>query len=102
MKINIRHDKKLRKTLDATRVEWVNTRATYRSRMKSVTKNQRYKAHRLRQKMFKSNGSSTIVVNYCVRTGEPRSIMSKFGRNRHIVRDIARRGKLPGVVKSSW
>ena len=38
----------------------------------------------------------------CNRCGRPRSVYSKFGLCRVCLRELALRGDLPGVTKSSW
>jgi small subunit ribosomal protein S14 len=38
----------------------------------------------------------------CSRCGRPRSVYRKFGLCRVCVREMAHRGELPGVTKSSW
>ncbi|MEZ5185283.1 MAG: type Z 30S ribosomal protein S14 [Candidatus Nanopelagicales bacterium] len=38
----------------------------------------------------------------CNRCGRPRSVYRKFGLCRVCLRDMAHRGELPGVTKSSW
>ena len=38
----------------------------------------------------------------CQRCGRPRSVCRKFGLCRVCIRELAHRGELPGVVKSSW
>lgn len=40
--------------------------------------------------------------NRCRRCGRPRAYLRKFGMCRICVRQLALRGELPGVVKSSW
>ena len=98
--MKIGSDKVIRKSVDKTHASWVIHKATYRSKL--ATESERQIAHEARIKLSKQSGSPNIVVNTCVLTGETRSILSKFGRNRHLVRDIARRGKLPGIIKASW
>ena len=34
--------------------------------------------------------------------GRPRGVLSKFGISRVRFRDMAHRGELPGITKSSW
>ncbi len=48
------------------------------------------------------DASPTRVRNRCVLTGRPRGYYRKFGLSRIALRDLALRGELPGVVKSSW
>ncbi len=38
----------------------------------------------------------------CQRCGRPRSVYRKFGLCRVCVREMAHRGELPGITKSSW
>ncbi|MDI9995685.1 type Z 30S ribosomal protein S14, partial [Rhodococcus ruber] len=38
----------------------------------------------------------------CQRCGRPHSVFRKFGLCRICLRDMAHRGQLPGVHKSSW
>ncbi|MFH4354229.1 MAG: 30S ribosomal protein S14 [Neisseriaceae bacterium] len=38
----------------------------------------------------------------CAITGRPRGTFRKFGLARTKIREIAMRGEIPGVVKSSW
>lgn len=40
--------------------------------------------------------------NRCQRCGRPRAYYRKFGLCRICLRELAHRGELPGVVKSSW
>jgi small subunit ribosomal protein S14 len=48
------------------------------------------------------NGNPTRVRNRCATTGRPRAYYRKFGLNRIELRDLATRGMIPGVTKSSW
>lgn len=42
------------------------------------------------------------VSNRCELTGRPRGYLRKFGLSRIAFRDLASRGQIPGVTKSSW
>lgn len=42
------------------------------------------------------------AYNRCKRCGRPRAYYRKFGVCRICLRELAHRGELPGVVKSSW
>ena len=48
------------------------------------------------------NGNPTRVRNRCVTTGRPRGYYRKFGLCRIELRDLANKGLIPGVTKSSW
>lgn len=38
----------------------------------------------------------------CRRCGRPRAYLRKFGMCRLCVRELAHRGEIPGITKSSW
>lgn len=42
------------------------------------------------------------VRNRCSRCGRPRGYIRRFGLCRICLREMALRGEIPGVVKSSW
>ncbi len=44
----------------------------------------------------------TRVRNRCMRCGRPRGYIRRFGLCRICFRELALKGKIPGVVKSSW
>ena len=48
------------------------------------------------------DASPTRVRNRDVVDGRSRAYLRKFGLSRIRVRDLAHRGELPGVTKSSW
>lgn len=48
------------------------------------------------------NSSKTRIRNRCALTGRPRGHHRKFRLSRIALRDLASRGELPGVTKSSW
>ena len=48
------------------------------------------------------NASPVRVRNRDQIDGRPRGVLTKFGISRVRFRDMAHRGELPGVTKSSW
>lgn len=48
------------------------------------------------------NSSRTRVRNRCALSGRPRGYYRKLNLSRIALRDLASRGELPGVTKSSW
>jgi small subunit ribosomal protein S14 len=48
------------------------------------------------------NGNPTRVRNRCETTGRPRAYYRKFRLCRIQLRDLANKGMIPGVTKSSW
>jgi small subunit ribosomal protein S14 len=57
--------------------------------------------HRKLQKL-PLNSSPTRLHNRCSVTGRPKGYFRDFGLSRHVLREYASAGLLPGVVKSSW
>ena len=48
------------------------------------------------------NGSNVRIHNRCEVTGRPRGVYRKFKLGRIMLRDLASKGQIPGMVKSSW
>lgn len=48
------------------------------------------------------NSARTRVRNRCALTGRPRGVYRKMGLCRNMLRDLAGKGMLPGLVKASW
>jgi len=48
------------------------------------------------------NSARNRLTNRCWLTGRPRGYYRDFGLCRNALRDMAHKGLLPGVVKSSW
>lgn len=48
------------------------------------------------------NASPVRIKNRCSVTGRARGYMRYFGLSRQQFREMARRGEIPGVKKSSW
>ena len=48
------------------------------------------------------NSSKIRQRNRCALTGRPRAVFRKFKLSRIAIRNLASRGELPGVTKSSW
>ena len=57
---------------------------------------------RLKMAEIPRNGNPTRVRNRCELTGRPRAYYRKFRLCRIQLRDLANKGLIPGVVKSSW
>ncbi|MBU2635052.1 type Z 30S ribosomal protein S14 [Patescibacteria group bacterium] len=45
---------------------------------------------------------STRIVRRCFRCGRRRAYMRKFGLCRICFRELANKGEIPGIKKSSW
>ena len=48
------------------------------------------------------NGNPTRVRNRCELTGRSRAYYRKFRLSRIMLRELANKGLIPGVIKSSW
>jgi len=57
---------------------------------------------RLKLAELPRNSNPTRVRNRCTTTGRPRGYYRKFGLCRIELRDLANKGLIPGVTKSSW
>jgi small subunit ribosomal protein S14 len=57
---------------------------------------------RLKLAELPRNANPTRVRNRCATTGRPRGYYRKFGLCRIELRDLANKGMIPGVTKSSW
>jgi len=57
---------------------------------------------RLKLAEIPRNGNPTRVRNRCELTGRPRAYYRKFRLCRVQLRDLANKGLIPGVTKSSW
>ncbi len=57
---------------------------------------------RLKLAEIPRNGNPTRIRNRCELTGRPRGYYRKFRLARVILRDLANKGLIPGVTKSSW
>jgi len=81
--------------------------AARRAELKANAKNtglpmeERFKA-RLQLAKLPRNSSPTRLHSRCEVTGRPRSYYRKLRMSRIALRDLASRGEIPGMVKSSW
>ena len=57
--------------------------------------------HRKLQQLPK-NSSPVRLHNRCTITGRPKGYYRDFGLSRHVLREMAHEGLLPGVRKASW
>ena len=57
---------------------------------------------RLKMAEIPRNGNPTRIRNRCELTGRPRGYYRKFRLCRVQLRDLANKGLIPGVTKSSW
>lgn len=62
---------------------------------------ERMDLHRQLQRLPR-NSAPTRLRNRCWVTGRSRGYYRDFGLSRHVLREMAHEGLLPGVTKSSW
>jgi small subunit ribosomal protein S14 len=89
------------------RMRLVQRYATKRAALKamardeSLTPEERFSA-RLRLAKLPRNSSPVRLRNRCQLTGRPRGVYRKFKISRIALRELASRGQIPGMLKSSW
>ena len=77
---------------------------------RSNLKNQIKQANFLQEKLelhrklqqLPRNSSPVRLRNRCLITGRSRGYFKDFGLSRHLLRQMAHQGFLPGITKSSW
>ncbi|MCG9891232.1 MAG: 30S ribosomal protein S14 [Thermosynechococcaceae cyanobacterium MS004] len=67
----------------------------------AATQQERMDLHRQLQRLPRSSAPNR-VRNRCWVTGRSRGYFRDFGLSRHVLREMAHEGLLPGVTKSSW
>jgi small subunit ribosomal protein S14 len=78
-----------------------------RARLKAVTEDrslsmeERFTAQ-LKLAQLPRNSAPSRIRNRCEMTGRPRAYYRKLKMSRLALRDLANRGLIPGMVKSSW
>ena len=95
----IERDKKRRRMAKS----YANKRAQLKAIIKdrTVSAEERFQAT-LTLAELPRNSSKVRIRNRCALTGRPRGYFRKFNLSRIALRDLASRGELPGVTKSSW
>jgi small subunit ribosomal protein S14 len=94
----IEREKKRKKLV----AKYSTKRAELKEQFESATSQQeRLEIHRQLQQLPRSS-ARTRLHNRCWLTGRPRGYYRDFGLSRHVIREMAHQGLLPGVVKSSW
>lgn len=92
---------------DQKRVETVRKYAAKRAEIKArindpnATPEERFLAAQELQKLPR-DASPTRITRRCRITGRPQAVYRKFGLSRNKLREVAMRGEVPGLVKSSW
>lgn len=92
---------------DVKRKHLVSKYKRKRAQLKAIIKDRSIPADERFQATLKLHelptaSSKTRMRNRCALTGRPRSYYRQFNLSRIALRDLASRGELPGVTKSSW
>tara|TARA_Y100000590_G_scaffold465280_2_gene637142 strand:- start:13999 stop:14304 length:306 start_codon:yes stop_codon:yes gene_type:complete len=92
---------------DKKRAKLAKQYAAKRAELKAIIKNldiapeERFQAV-LKLAELPRNSAKNRQRNRCSLTGRPRGYYRKLSLSRIALRDLASRGELPGVTKSSW
>jgi len=92
---------------DQKRRKLVEQYADKRAKLKAMTKDEslsmeeRFQAQ-LKLNELPRNSSKTRLHNRCEVTGRPKAYYRKLRMSRIALRDLASKGQIPGMVKSSW
>ncbi len=81
--------------------------AARRDRLKKLAKDDSFPAEerfaaRLQLAKLPRNSAPVRIRNRCLISGRPRGNYRKFKMSRIALRELASRGLIPGMVKSSW
>jgi small subunit ribosomal protein S14 len=94
----VEREKRRQKLVD----KYAQKREELKEQFASATSQQeKLEIHRQIQQLPR-NSAPTRLRNRCWVTGRPRGYYRDFGLSRHVLREMAHQGLLPGVVKSSW
>ena len=89
------------------RIKLVKKFLKKRENLKKIIKNKKLSledrfAAQLKLAKIPRNSSKTRIRNRCEITGRPRGVYRKLKISRIALRDLASKGKIPGMTKSSW
>ena len=89
------------------RTKLVNKFFKKREKLKKIIKNrklpldERFEAQ-LKLAKLPRNSAKIRIRNRCEMTGRPRGVYRKLKISRIALRELASKGKIPGMTKSSW
>jgi small subunit ribosomal protein S14 len=83
-------------------MKYSKKRDTLKKQIKETTfLKEKLTLHRKLQQLPR-NSSTVRLHNRCMVTGRPKGYFRNFGLSRHVLREMAHDGLLPGVTKASW
>ena len=94
----IERDKKRQKLIS----KYAAKRADLKQKMKTAVSFEDKLNYQRSLQNLPNNSSPTRLHNRCLVTGRPKGYFRHFGLSRHVLREMAHQGLLPGVTKSSW
>ena len=89
------------------RIKLVKKYAKKRAELKKIIKNKKLElserfAAQLKLNKLPKNSSKTRIRNRCEISGRPHGVYRKLKISRIALRDLASKGIIPGMTKSSW
>ena len=89
------------------RIKLVKKFSKKRANLKKIIKNRKLPleerfAAQLKLAKIPRNSAKIRIRNRCEITGRPRGVYRKLRISRIALRDLASKGKIPGMTKSSW
>ena len=89
------------------RIKLANKFLKKRENLKKIIKNKKLPleerfAAQLKLAKIPRNSAKVRIRNRCEITGRPRGVYRKLKISRIALRDLASKGKIPGMTKSSW
>ena len=90
------------------RIKTVKKYAAKRAALKAVlsdtkkSEEEEKQAARLKLQKLPRDASPVRLQRRCQITGRPHAVYRKFGLSRNKLRELAMKGDVPGLVKSSW
>jgi small subunit ribosomal protein S14 len=94
----VEREKKRQKLVD----KYAKKREELKEEFSNATSQQQKLALHRQLQQLPRNSAPDRLRNRCWATGRPRGYYRDFGVSRHVLREMAHQGLLPGVVKSSW
>tara|TARA_Y100000590_G_scaffold454811_1_gene602266 strand:+ start:1184 stop:1489 length:306 start_codon:yes stop_codon:yes gene_type:complete len=89
------------------RIKLANKFLKKREKLKKIIRNKKLPleerfAAQLKLAKIPRNSSRTRIRNRCEITGRPHGVYRKLKISRIALRDLASKGRIPGMTKSSW
>jgi small subunit ribosomal protein S14 len=83
-------------------MKYAKKRAILKEQIKNASSIKEKYAYQRKLQKLPRNSSPVRLHNRCLVTGRPKGYYRDFGLSRHVLREMAHEGLLPGVRKASW